>query len=206
MKQSRGVLGSISGLYWLVTQIGLKKGKKPLKWDMAHISPKMSLLMVRMAWYDKNIWVYEISILKMTIFYIQNCLWQETPIFDLWASNSSWANAAAEMLDSISLEGTHMTQFAGNHQKWPTLLLEKCGKNIIFWIFWGFKIPIFMKISIYWPSMIINIDSLCLEYLSNLFRDQKYALSYWGWPKIVLDGPKFEPQTTLFLLDLIRFQ
>ena len=128
MKQSRGVLGSISGLYWLVNQIGLKKGKKPLKWDMAHISPKMSLLMVRMAWYDKNILVYEISILKMTIFYIQNCLWQETPIFDLWASNSSWANAAAEMLDSISLEGTHMTQFAGNHQKWPTLLLEKCGK------------------------------------------------------------------------------
>ena len=109
MKQSGGVLGSISGLYWLVTQIGLKKGKKPLKWDMAHISPKMSLLMVRMAWYDKNIWVYEISILKMTIFYIQNCLWQETPIFDLQASNSSRANAAAKMLDFISLEETHMT-------------------------------------------------------------------------------------------------
>ena len=128
MKQSRGVLGSISGLDWLVTQIGLKKGKKPLKWDMAHISPKMSLLMVRMAWYDKNILVYEISILKMTIFYIQNCLWQETPIFDQRASNSSQANAAAKMLDFISLEGTHMTQFVGNHHKWPTILLEKCGK------------------------------------------------------------------------------
>ena len=206
MKQSGGVLGSISGLYWLVTQIGLKKGKKPPKWDMAHISSKMSLVMVRMAWYDKNILVYEISILKMTIFYIQNCLWQETPIFDLRASNSSRANAAAKMLDFISLEGTHMTQFVGNYQKWPTLLLEKCEKKIIFWIFWVFEIPIFMKISIYWPSMVINIDSLCLEYLSNLSRDQKYALSYWGWPKIVLDRPKFEPQTTLLLLDLIRFQ
>ena len=148
MKQSRGVLGLICGLYWLETQIGLKKGKKPLKWDMAHISPKMSLLMVRMAWYDKNIWVYEIFILKMTIFYIQNCLWQETPIFDLQASNSSRANAAAKMLDFISLEGTHMTQFVGNYQKWPTLLLEKCEKKIIFWIFWVFEIPIFMKISI----------------------------------------------------------
>ena len=206
MKQSGGVLGSISGLYWLVTQIGLKKGKKPLKWDMAHISPKMSLLMVRMAWYDKNIFVYEISILNLTIFNIQNCLWQETSIFDLRASISSRANAAMEMLDFISLEGTHMTQFVENHQNWPTLLLEKCEKTIIFWIFWVFEIPIFMKISIYWPSMVINIDSLCLEYLSNLSRDQKYALSYWGWPKIVLDRPKFEPQTTLSLLDLIRFQ
>ena len=128
MKQSRGVLGSISGLYWLVTQIGLKKGKKPPKWDMAHISPKMSLLMVRMAWYDKTILVYEIYILKMTIFYTQNCLWQETPIFDLRLSNNSWANAAAKRLDFISLEGTHMTLFVGNYQKWPTLLLEKCGK------------------------------------------------------------------------------
>ena len=129
MKQSRGVLGSISGLYWLVTQIGLKKGKKPLKWDMAHISPKMSLLMVRMAWYDKTILVYEIYILKMTIFYTQNCLWQETPIFYLRASNSSRANTAAKMLDFISLEWTHMTQFVGNYQKWPTLLLEKCEKK-----------------------------------------------------------------------------
>ena len=129
MKQSGRVLGSISGLYWLVTQIGLKKGKKPPKWDIAHISSKMSLLMVRMAWYDKNILVYEISILKMTIFCIQNCLWQETPIFDLQASNSSRDNAAAKMLDFISLEGTHMTQFVGNYQKWPTLLLEKCEKN-----------------------------------------------------------------------------
>ena len=82
----------------------------------------------------------------------------------------------------------------------------KMRKNIIFWIFWVFETPIFMKISIYWPSMVINIDSLCLEYLSNLSRDQEYALSYWGWPKIVLDRPKFEPQTTLLLLDLIRFQ
>ena len=129
MEQSGGILGSISGLYWLVTQIGLKKGKKPLKWDMAHISPKMSLLMVRMAWYDKNILVYEIYILKMTIFYMQNCLWQETPIFYLRASNSSQVNAAAKMLHFISLEGTHITQFVGNHQKWPTLLLEKCGKK-----------------------------------------------------------------------------
>ena len=135
MKQSRGVLGSISGLYWLVTQIGLKKGKKPPKWDMAHISPKMSLLMVRMAWYDKNILVYEIFILKLTIFYIQNYLWQETSIFDLWASISSRANAAVKMLDFISLEGTHMTQFVENYQKWPTLMLEKCEKTIIFLIF-----------------------------------------------------------------------
>ena len=150
--------------------------------------------------------VYDISIQKMTIFHIQNSLWQETPIFNLKASNSSRADAAAKMLSFISLEGTHMTQFVGNYQKWPTLLLEKCEKKIIFWIFWVFEIPIFMKISIYWPSMVINIDSLCLEYLSNLSRDQKYALSYWGWPKIVLDRPKFEPQTTLLLLDLIRFQ
>ena len=119
MKQSGDVLGSISVLYWLVTQIGLKKGKKPPKWDIAHISSKMSLLMVRMAWYDKTNLVYEISILKMTI---------SSPIFDLQASNSSRANAAAKMLDFISLEGTHMTLFVGNYQKWPTLLLEKCGK------------------------------------------------------------------------------
>ena len=60
---------------------------------------------------------------------MQKCLWQETPIFDLRASNSSQANAAAKMLDFISLEGTHMTQFVGNYQKWPTLLLEKCEKK-----------------------------------------------------------------------------
>ena len=60
---------------------------------------------------------------------MQNCLWQETPIFDLRASNSSQANAATKMLDFISLQGTHMTQFVGNYQKWPTLLLEKCEKK-----------------------------------------------------------------------------
>ena len=79
------------------------KGKRTPKWEIAHISSKMSPVMVRMAWYDKNILVYEISILKLTIFYTQNCLWQETSIFYLRASISSWANAAMEMLDFISL-------------------------------------------------------------------------------------------------------
>ena len=129
-----------------------------------------------------------------------------TVFFDLWTSISSRANAAMEMLDFISLEGTHMTQFVENYQKWPILLLKKCEKTIIFWNVWVFEIPIFMKMSTYWCGVVINIDSLCLEYLSKLSREQKHALSYLGWPKVVSDRPKFEPHTTVLLLDLIRFQ
>ena len=44
------------------------KSKRTPKLEITHISSKMSLIMVRMAWYDKNILVYESSILKLTIF------------------------------------------------------------------------------------------------------------------------------------------